>query len=389
MSVCRVFCFGKVFEADQGPKFLNSVLSSIGGGGEYVPPSTPRTPAPPLPTPARQPLPSTYNRNSVSTTAVGAGQGQKRKAEEQLPGPYNKMPRRDAPLPPTTPKKTPTTNLPPKVSSIKPSAASSAGKYGGTAKAPNVTPIPATASNKAAPKKGSYAEILARAKAAQTASAHVGVIKHKPKETLSKKERLALQAEASGKSRASAKISALDGRKKTPDSKGNSPAPSTISGRINRDVASVKSRKAPVEAGYKGTARPLPESGYKGTINRSVTAISTSSTLRRREPDDRNYDRSRSTSVTRPLTKSRRYADYSDDDDEDRDGDEEEEGADYESDLSDMEAGAFDVEEEEQISSKVARREDEEELRKEVELKRQKEAMRRKLTQMAAARRRR
>jgi len=204
---------------------------------------------------------------------------------------------------------------------------------------------------------------------------------------LSKKERLGLQAEASGKSRASAKISAIDGRIKMPDSKGSSPAPSTIP-RMNRDVASLKSRKAPVEAGYKGTARPLPESGYKGTINRSVTTAS--STVRRREPDDRNYDRSRSTSVTRPLTKSRRYADYSDDEDEDGDVDEEEEGgADYESDLSDMEAGAFDVEEEEQISSKVARREDEEELRKEVELKRQKEAMRRKLTQMAAARRRR
>ena len=376
-------------KADQGPKFLNSVLSSIGGGGEYVPPSTPRTPAPPLPKLARQPIPSTYNRNGVSTTEVGAGQGQKRKAQEQLPGPYNKLPRRDALLPPTTPKKTPTTNLPPKVSSTKTPAASSAGKYGGTAKAPNATPIPATASNKAAPKKGSYAEILARAKVAQTASAHVGVIKHKPKETLSKKERLGLQAEASGKSRASAKISAIDGRIKMLDSKGSSSsAPSTIPGRMNRDVASPKSRKAPVEAGYKGTARPLPESGYKGTINRSVTTAS--STVRRREPDDRNYDRSRSTSVTRPLTKSRRYADYSDDEDEDGDVDEEEEGgADYESDLSDMEAGAFDVEEEEQISSKVARREDEEELRKDVELKRQKEAMRRKLTQMAAARRRR
>lgn len=263
-----------------------------------------------------------------------------------------------------------------------PPATSSAGQYGGTAKAANGTPIPATASGKAAPKKGSYAEILARAKAAQTVSAHVGVIKHKPKETLSKRERLALQAEASGKSKIMTKDGAINGRKNTPDSKRSSPAPPAIHGRI-RDNALSKSKKGP-EVGYKGTARPIPEKSYKGTMNRSNTALP--NTIRRKEADDHPSNRSRSTSVTRPLPKSRRYTDYSDEDDEDID--EEEERADYESDLSDMEAGAFDVEEEEQISSKVARREDVEELRKEVELKKQKEAMRRKLTQMAAARRR-
>jgi len=350
-----------------------------------VPPSTPRTPAPTfpsLPTPARLALPSTSNRNGISRTGGGAGLGQKRKAEEQLPGPYNKLPRRDVPAATSGHSKAPLINLPPKISSAKHSTTSTAGQYGGTAKA-NATPIPATASGQATPKKGSYAEILARAKAAQTASAHVGVIKHKPKETLSKRARLALQAEASGQSRPGSKTSAINGRKNTPDSKRGSSAPSTIPGR-NRDVASLKSKKAP-EAGYKGTARPIPESSYKGTMNRSITT--TSSTIRHKDPDVHKYDRSRSTSVTRPLTKSRWYADHSDEDD-DEDIDEEEEGADYESDLSDMEAGAFDVEEEEQLSSKVARKEDEEELRKEVELKRQKEAMRRKLTQMAAAKRR-
>ena len=369
------------FHAERLTQFLNSVLSSIGGGGEYVPPSTPRTPAPTLPTPAA-PLPTTSNRNGISTTDRAASLGQKRKAEDQLLGPYNKLPKRDAPAT-TSHSKAPITNLPPKVSSIKAPPKSSAGQYGGTAKAPSATPTPAAASGKAAPKKGSYAEILARAKAAQTVSAHVGVIKHKPKETLSKRERLALQVEASGKSKTKAKDRATNG-KDTSDSKGSSLAPSNMPGR-HRDAASLKLKKCP-EAGYKGTARPIPEPSYKGTMNRSTTGVS--STTRRKDADDRTYNRSRSNSVTRPLAKSQRHADYSDDDDEDEGMNGEEEGVDYESDLSDMEAGAFDVEEEEQLSSKVARREDEAELRKELELKKQKDAMRRKLTQMAPARRR-
>lgn len=346
-----------------------------------MPHSAPRTPAPTLPTPARQPLPPTSNRNGTPSTNGGAALGEKRKAEEVLPGPCLKLLRRDGPAPTPIHSKPSTTNLFPKTASRKLAATSSAGQYGGTAKAATETPIATTASGKAAPKKGSYAEILARAKAAQTVSAHVGVIKHKSKETSSKRERLALQAEASGKSKFTTKDGAINGRKNTPDSKGNSPAPLAISGQI-RDNAS-KSKKGR-EVGYKGTARPIPEKSYKGTMNRSNTAVP--NTIRRKEADDRPSNRSRSTSVTRPLPKSRRYTDYSDEEDEDID--EEEEGADYESDLSDMEAGAFDVEEEEQISSKVARREDVEELRKEVELKKQKEAMRRKLTQLAAARKR-
>ncbi|KAI9874627.1 MAG: hypothetical protein M1830_009542 [Pleopsidium flavum] len=358
--------------------FLNSVLSSIGGGGEYVPPSTPRTPISSISTSASQPPPSISTRSGLTPTSGRISSGQKRKAEEQLSRPYEKTARRDIATLTATHGNPSANKPPPQTTPNRPTVTTASVSYRGTAKPINASPIPATASAKAAPKKGSYAEILARAKAAQTASAHVGVIKHKPKETLSKKEKLALQAEASGKSKGGLNNAAVNGHKSTPDSKGSSPAPSTAAAR-NRGNTAMKSKKA-VEVGYKGTARPLPETSYKGTMNRTSTAVSS---VRKKEVDDRVHNRSRSTSVTRPVSESR-YAGYSDEEEE-----EEEEEADYESDLSDMEAGAFDVEEEEQRSSKVARKEDEEELRKESEAKKQKDAMRKKLTQMAAAKRRR
>ncbi len=343
-----------------------------------MPPSAPRTPISTITTSAQQPLPSIPTRNGISPTSGGLSLGQKRKAEEQLSRPYEKTARRDIAASITTRGNPPPNRPQPQTSSDKSTVTAAPVPYRGTAKPNNASPIPATVSAKAAPKKGSYAEILSRAKAAQTASTHVGVIKHKVKETLSKKERLALQAEASGKSKGRPKDAVVNGRKNTPDRKGSSPAPSSAAGR-NREKALIKSKK-PVDVGYKGTARPLPEANYKGTMNRSNPAVPS---VRKKNIDDRADNRSRSTSVTRPVSKSR-HADYSDE----IDGEEEDE-VDYESDLSDMEAGAFDVEEEEQMSSKVARKEDDEELRKELELKKQKEAMRMKLTQMAAAKRRR
>ena len=393
------------------------MLSSIGGGGEYVPPSTPRVPVPTLPTSAKPPPSDTAMRNGISPADGGASFGQKRKAEEPLSSTCPKIARRDPPASAfthhkastnnLTPKSSivrpPINNLPPKATALRlpvnnpppnnpiarPPVTTASMQHRGIIRPTNASPIPATITAKAPPKKGSYAEILARAKAAQTTSAHVGVIKHKPKETLSKKERLALQAEASGKSKTSSKTRevAVNGRRNTPDSKGSSPAPSAIPNR-NRDNTLSKPKK-PTEVGYKGTARPLPETSYKGTMSRSSTTMPTSRT---KSTNDSTFPRSRSTSATRPISrgKSRYAADDNDVDDEDEDEDEDgEEPDEYESDLSDMEAGAFDVEEEEQISSKVARREDDEEARKELELKNRKDEMRRKLTAMAAAKRRR
>lgn len=340
-----------------------------------MPQATPRTPISPLATSAHSPLPSISSQNGISSSNVRNIPGQKRKAEEQLPCPHEKTAKRDGAASSPIQRNTLTPKTLPKITPAKPTVTTQFIPYSGTAKPNNASPIPATGPPKPAPKKGSYAEILARAKAAQTSSAHVGVIKHKPKETLSKREKLALQAEATGKSKNKSQDAAIKGRKVTPDSKGGSPAPTAAGGR-SRENTLAKPKK-PADVGYKGTARALPETMYKGSMNRSGPP---NPGVRRREVDDRAYDRSRSASVTKS-----RYADYTDDDEE-----EEDEGAvDLDSDLSDMEAGAFDLEEEEQLSSKVARKEDEEELKKELELKRQKEAMKKKLTQMAAAKRRR
>ncbi|EOD48727.1 proteophosphoglycan ppg4 [Neofusicoccum parvum] len=100
------------------------------------------------------------------------------------------------------------------------------------------------------------------------------------------------------------------------------------------------------------------EPSYQGTMHRGSAA---------RKPGlDRggSYDRSRSGSLgAKPIEKRYRY--YEDD--------EEEEEEDYDSEgSSDMEAGVFDVDREEEMSLRVARKEDEQALREEEELKRKK-----------------
>ncbi|KAK5139566.1 hypothetical protein LTR04_003480 [Oleoguttula sp. CCFEE 6159] len=64
--------------------------------------------------------------------------------------------------------------------------------------------------------------------------------------------------------------------------------------------------------------------------------------------------------------------------------DEEEEEDDYESDFSDMEAGAFDVDEEEALSAQIARKEDAEALKEETALKREKLERKRRMEALAA-----
>ena len=121
------------------------------------------------------------------------------------------------------------------------------------------------------------------------------------------------------------------------------------SGKGSEKDKPVKSNTS--ESTYRGTARVKPEMpSYKGTAR-------VSNQTSRRENLDR-YP-GRSTSLN---TGSSRYQHSSEEDEEEDD---------YES--SDMEAAPFELEEEENISLVMGKREDEEALKEETRLKRQKE----------------
>lgn len=219
--------------------------------------------------------------------------------------------------------------------------------------------------------------MMAKAKEAQQARAAAPIIKHKPTETLTKKERLALQAEAKGKRFPDKdRKLGLNGH-----SKGLDGAQAKFG-----DSGKQKSRAA--DLNYQGTMRPKVsvEPSYQGTMRRS----NSSSAPARKSiyPNERttSYDRSRSTSLTakaKPAKeKGARYAgNYSE-----ADFDEDDEEDDYDSDGSSvMEGGIWDMEQEERKALALAKKEDEEALKEENELKRQKAERRKKLEMMNAA----
>ncbi|KAI9722605.1 MAG: hypothetical protein M1812_001536 [Candelaria pacifica] len=351
--------------------FLNSVLSSIGGGGQ----SNPNVPLNSGSSTigaasAQQSAKNSTPKNGVRTIDGRLGSGQKRKAEEELSRITGKLPRKDVTTcaQATRPIAQPTkirTSVTTTSSTVSPSTPSTASPYRGTAK-PSVGPKtvpPDRITPKAPPKKGSYAEILARGQAAQTTKTQVGLIKHKPVEKLSKKERLALKASASSKKGEGPKASkdTLTEKSKGQASTGKKEDDKGIKRRPSADIS------------YKGTARPKPDAlAYRGTMNRPAPKpIKPAS-------DDRYSDRSRSTSVARQGPKTR-YADYSDEDE-----DEEEEEGDYDSEgSSDMEAPLHEVDEEEELAERAAKKEDQKEAMEEARLKREKEEKKKRLTLLA------
>ncbi|KAI9048085.1 hypothetical protein LZ554_007881 [Drepanopeziza brunnea f. sp. 'monogermtubi'] len=244
------------------------------------------------------------------------------------------------------------------------------------------TPPPANDAPKPAPKKGSFAEIMARGKAAQSTLGQVGKIQHKRIEKMpSKREKEELKAQKSSNLQKN-----LD-----PESKFSKMAPS-----MARNGQSVKDNGKVGQSGARqgGKGRPEPEqpekkikkaatatTGYTGTSrpkpggSASKPSASASSSRYDRGPD---RDRRR----TNDRYGGARYAYTSEEEDEEE---EEEEEQEYESDLSDMEAAAFEVDDEEEEAARIARREDALALAEENRLKREKEEKRRKLTAMAKA----
>ena len=177
-------------------------------------------------------------------------------------------------------------------------------------------------------------------------------IKHEPTKILTRKERLALKAEAG-----------IKGKK----------AAAGLPSKAADPKADASKEKKKVEVGYQGTARPARkpvEVGYKGTARpSSVPATSSRNGTPAAKP--------------KPNPAKGRYDGYADWDELDDMEDDEED--DYESDASSvMEGGIWDVEEEEQLALKAAKKEDAEALAEENRLKREKEERKKKLAAMAA-----
>ncbi|KAI6711653.1 hypothetical protein JHW43_005798 [Diplocarpon mali] len=246
------------------------------------------------------------------------------------------------------------------------------------------TPPPSNDAPKAAPKKGSFAEIMARGKAAQSTLGQVGKIQHKRIEKMpSKRERDDLKAQKSSNLQ---KNLASDSKfSKMGQANVRNGQSAKDNGKMGQDGARPggKVRAAPepekkmkkaatATTGYTGTSRPKPAGAA------SKTSGSASSSRYNRGLDRDRY---------RGERYGARYA-YPSEEEEEEDDEEEEERS-YDSDLSDMEAAAFEVDDEEEEATRIARREDAEALAEENRLKREKEEKRRRLTAMAKAKSRR
>lgn len=210
--------------------------------------------------------------------------------------------------------------------------------------------------SKKEPKKGSFAEIMARAKANQAKPQAVGTINHKPKEkgALTLKKELKLQKQA-----------LRDKAVSTVRDKGGSRANPTDEGRGTGQA----SRKSTKTAQATPVVKSKPQPVYKGTMNAaSVTA---------RTREKATAHRARGGNEYAGTDEELDEHDQSENNDGYGFGDEEEEESD------DMEAGFSDVEQEETAADRAGRREDEEEARVEARLKREKEERKRRVEELA------
>ncbi|EER38968.1 conserved hypothetical protein [Histoplasma capsulatum H143] len=340
--------------------FLNSVLSSI-ETGDITSTATPatRNPAPRSASSISKPssTPSSKAQADSRTTL-----GQKRRAEYDVrpkDHPF-KVSRSSSPQRSTPRKSTPTQSLDTKLRSAPRSAAPNI-----TTKPPSTntqkTEPPSALSPTKPPPKGSYAEMMLRAKALQEkAPMQLGMIKHHSiaKEKQLQQKRKAMEAKGKGPEEEKKKKGGTTTPTKAPNANGQQITKS-IAGR----AALLKSRG---ESEYKGTARPpsTPSaSTYKGTAGLPSRHTS---------------------SHGKSMKKSSRAAvrdEYlaTDEEDEGDFGDDYDDGGYYSDESADMEAGLMDVEEEEQRALRAAKLEDEKERLAELAAKREKMERKKKL----------
>ncbi|KAF2788143.1 hypothetical protein K505DRAFT_329144 [Melanomma pulvis-pyrius CBS 109.77] len=354
---------------------LNNILSSIDpaaanqfsaqAGKQIATNSTPR--------PVQRPVPNTNGTPQPPPKRKAEGQpggGQNKIQRKDVPAQVDRanVPARPAPTPGITKPKVPTPSNAVPYRGTAGNGGQGAGRVTNTtvskpnpvARTPGVfakpaLPLPKAAGAPVPTKKGSYAAMLQRASQVQQAKPAAPPVKHEVTKILTKKERDALKAKESA---------AAKGKK--PNLAG--------SGRYAGTKPELKEKRRPADLGYQGTARPAKkpvEIGYKGTA-RPANNI-TGAAGKAGGP---------AAAKAKSKVGQGRYGGYASWSDEELD----EEEDDYDSDASsDMEGGLWDVENEEQVALKVAKKEDAQALKEENELKRQKEERRLKLAAMNKA----
>lgn len=229
---------------------------------------------------------------------------------------------------------------------------------GSQASKPDLATTSSTAATGAA-KKGTYREILARAQAAKAAQTDFGQIKHRPGQKLSRRaRRLAQEQEAT---QGSQKHLASGARQRAIHEAQLS--------RADAQPQKPKPKRPPLE--YKGTMRSNTAAEQPQNHSRKVADAS------RDKLDDRSTGRYAAFDEE-VACKKYRYGGSSEE------GPDDEESEVVEDD-EDLEGGGFDeLEAEEELSLRAARKEDAEALRQENEHRRMKMERKRKLEQLAA-----
>ncbi|KAL2364633.1 hypothetical protein RJZ56_002399 [Blastomyces dermatitidis] len=349
--------------------FLNSVLSSI-ETGDITPTVTPAArnpvsrPASSVSKPSSTPS-STAQANSRTTS------GQKRRAEDDVRpvGNPHKVSRSSSPLRSTPQKLTPAPSLVTKPRSVQKSAAPRLTTKQPSTSTPKNGPQPAVSPAKPPP-KGSYAEMMLRAKALQEkAPTQLGMIKHHSiaKEKQLQLKRKAMEAKPKGLEVEKNKKNGTATQAKSPSASGQQAAKTSAA-----RAALLKSRG---ESEYKGTARPPsapPVLEYKGTSGL---------------PSRRASSHGRGTKKGSRAPVRDEYLGTDEEDEGDFYDDYDEAGY-YSGESTDMEAGLMDVEEEEQRAFRAAKLEDEQERLAELAAKREKMERKKKLDALAQKSRR-
>lgn len=349
--------------------FFGDLVNSIGGDKAPTPPRPNTKPPISYAIQSSTDLSRPISKLAIQTPANPVN-GKKRKAEDDVPLSKDKFakpsappnssvslvrrptaPPLNAPKPASDKAATPTIETAPKVPKLQKPAVD------------KPVPLVVAATPQKAPARGSFADLMARAKQAQEQKAQtpVGLIKHQTvkKEKISKLAERKREEQQKGKAD-KGKLGTRNGDRNAKNNR-------------RRSVSPVKRKDLDRELDRK-TGRPsAPKPEYKGTMG---------TTSRRSEV----------VKAGRPAKKPKKYDDYlGTDEDEDSDlmdGYGEDEEDDYGSDASsDMEAGAFDIDEEEQEALRTAKKEDAKELALENKLKREKEERKRKLALLANKRR--
>ncbi|POR34554.1 Uncharacterized protein TPAR_05255 [Tolypocladium paradoxum] len=316
----------------------------------------------------------------------------KRKPNDDLRRDVSKTPRRVAPPQRPTQAQRPASEMLPASqrpavgNGVKPSVSSATNPATMTRKSskpsaigrPSPTPVAASTAPRAPPKKGSFAEILARGQRAQAVMGQVGKIQHKKVEKGTAKSRE--EAKPITQARDKSTTGYAGTSKPAPRSGANGSGPmkearagaaprsklGAAKSRVEEDAAVKKVKKAAqATTGYTGTARPRPaDPARKQDAPRGGALLN----------------------APKPRHSSSKRSRYEDDYDEELDDfieydDEEDEGPryGYASDgSSDMEVGLDELDVEERRAEVLARQEDIEEERLEKTLKAAKEERKRK-----------